>query len=191
MDSMCSSSLTAFDEAGMRIARGDCVAAIVGGVNLYTHADGFIEFSRRRMLSPNGQCRAFGDGADGMVPGEGVVAFVVVSLSRALANGDRIHGVVLGSAVNHGGRTSAYAVPNPNAQAEVVRAALHRAGVTPDQVSCIEAHGTGTALGDPLEVRGLTRVFGNSDRATKVALGSVKSNIGNEEIGRASCRERV
>lgn len=181
MDSMCSSSLTAFDEAGMRIARGDCVAAIVGGVNLYTHADGFIEFSRRRMLSPNGQCRAFGDGADGMVPGEGVVAFVVVSLSRALANGDRIHGVVLGSAVNHGGRTSAYAVPNPNAQAEVVRAALHRAGVTPDQVSCIEAHGTGTALGDPLEVRGLTRVFGNSDRATKVALGSVKSNIGHLE----------
>lgn len=181
VDSMCSSSLTAFDEAAMRIGRGDCDAAIVGGVNLYTHADGFIELARRRMLSPNGRCRAFGEGADGMVPGEGVVAFVVVPLSRAVANGDRIHGVVLGSAVNHGGRTSAYAVPNPNGQAAVVRAAMHRAGVTPDQVSCIEAHGTGTALGDPLEVRGLTQVFGDNGRATKVALGSVKSNIGHLE----------
>src|SRR6185295_10525864 len=116
------------------------------------------------------------------VPGEGVGCLVLKPLSRALADGDRIHALIRGTAVNHGGRTNGYTVPNPTAQRDVIRAALDGAGIDARSVTCIEAHGTGTHLGDPIEVTALTQAFetDTSDRAF-CALGSVKSNMGHLE----------
>jgi 3-oxoacyl-(acyl-carrier-protein) synthase len=182
IDTMCSSSLTAVHEACEHIRRGECDAALVGGVNVYTHPDAFVEMSQRRMLSPTGRCRSFGESGDGLVPGEGVAAVLLRPLDRALADGDRVLAVLAGSAVNHGGRTSGYSVPNPVAQSRLVSAALFRAGVSAAEVSYVEAHGTGTALGDPIELSGLNVPFrrhGSTEGAC--ALGSVKSNIGHLE----------
>ncbi|MQX35684.1 SDR family NAD(P)-dependent oxidoreductase [Roseospira navarrensis] len=182
IDTMCSSSLTAIHEACDQLRAGACAMALAGGVNLYLHPTTYIELSAARMLSREGRCRSFGAGADGFVPGEGVGCLLLKPLSRALADGDAIHAVIRGSAVNHGGHTHGYTVPNPAAQADLIRAALDRAGVSPDAVTCIEAHGTGTALGDPIELAGLTEAFrAGTDRAAFCALGSVKSMIGHLE----------
>ncbi|WP_158896200.1 type I polyketide synthase [Amycolatopsis anabasis] len=182
IDTMCSSSLTAIHEACEHLRRGECDAALVGGVNIYSHPDAYVEMSRRRMLSPSGRCRSFGDGGDGMVPGEGVAVVMLKPLDAARRDGDRVLGVIAGSSVNHGGRTSGYTVPNPRAQAVLVSEALRRAGVGAREVSYVEAHGTGTALGDPVELSGLNEVF-RADGASvgACALGSVKSNIGHLE----------
>ncbi|MEY4484011.1 MAG: beta-ketoacyl-acyl-carrier-protein synthase, partial [Verrucomicrobiota bacterium] len=182
IDTMCSSSLTAIHEACERLRRGDCRMAIAGGVNLYLHPENFLEMSALQMLSQEGKCHSFGAGADGMVPGEGVAAVLLKPLSQALADGDQIHAVIRGSHVNHGGRTNGYSVPNPKAQAELIRETLDKAGVSARDVSYVEAHGTGTSLGDPLEIEGLTRAFRPDTRDNGYcALGSAKSNIGHLE----------
>src|SRR5262249_47678717 len=109
-------------------------------------------------------------------------ALLLRPLSAAMQDGDQIHGVILGSALNHGGRTNGYTVPDPNAQADVVRAALDRAGVDARSISFVEAHGTGTRLGDPIEVAGLTRAFRqDTPDCGFCSLGSVKSNLGHPE----------
>ncbi len=182
VDTMCSSSLTAIHEACEALRSGTCAVALAGGVNLYLHPSNFAELSAARMLSPDGRCKSFGDGANGFVPGEGVGCFLLKPLSRALADGDRIHALIRGTAVNHGGRTNGYTVPNPAAQRDVIRAALDSAGIEARAVTCIEAHGTGTHLGDPIEVTALTQAFeaDTSDRGF-CALGSVKSNMGHLE----------
>lgn len=182
IDTMCSSSLTALHEACEALYAGTCAMALAGGVNLYLHPSNFVELSAARMLSPEGRCKSFGEGADGFVPGEGVGCVLLKPLSRAVADGDRIHAVIRGTAVNHGGRTNGYTVPNPLAQRDVIRAALHAAALEARAVTCIEAHGTGTDLGDPIEVAALTQAFevDTPDR-TFCALGSVKSNIGHLE----------
>jgi thioester reductase-like protein len=179
VDTACSSSLTSLHLACQSLAVGECDAAIAGGVNLLLHPDKYLLLRRMNMTSSDGRCRSFGDGGDGYVPGEGVGALFLKPLERALADGDTIHGIIRGTAVNHGGRAAGYTVPHPIAQAEVIRRALEASEVDPDSIGYLEAHGTGTALGDPVEVTGLSRAF--AGRTRPLALGSVKSNIGHLE----------
>ncbi|QSQ25572.1 SDR family NAD(P)-dependent oxidoreductase [Pyxidicoccus parkwayensis] len=179
VDTACSSSLTALHLACTSIARGECDAAIAGGVNLLLHPDKYLLLRRMNMTSSDGRCRSFGAGGDGYVPGEGVGALFLKPLERALADGDTIHGVIRGTAVNHGGRAAGYTVPHPVAQAEAIRLALEASEVDPDSIGYIEAHGTGTSLGDPVEIVGLSRAF--EGRTRPLAVGSVKSNIGHLE----------
>ena len=182
VDTACSSSLTAIHLACQSLVRGECSAAIAGGVNLILHPVHFIRLSQLNMLSEDGRCRSFGAGADGFVDGEGVGAVLLKPLAAALADGDAIYAVIRGSAINAGGKTSGYTVPNPNAQAELVRCALEQAGWDPGTLSYVEAHGTGTSLGDPIEIAALQQALERS-RAEKqfCAIGSVKSNIGHLE----------
>ena len=145
VDTLCSASLAAVHEACEHIRSGSCELAIAGGVNLCLHPSGHVRLSAARMLSPSGRCRAFGAGADGYVPGEGVGAVLLKPLRQAEADGDTIHAVILSTSLNHGGKTNGYTVPNPQAQQELVREAIVRAGVDPRSISYIEAHGTGTS----------------------------------------------
>lgn len=182
IDTMCSSSLVAIHQACASLYSGECEMAIAGGVNLYLHPSNYIELSASRMLSPDGQCKSFGDEANGFVPGEGVGCVLLKPLSYAIADGDNIHALIRSSAVNHGGKTNGYTVPNPTAQSEVVRTALDKAGIDARSVTYIEAHGTGTELGDPIEIQGLTNAFRvDTAECGFCAIGSVKSNIGHLE----------
>ncbi|SAL32898.1 polyketide synthase [Caballeronia udeis] len=182
VDTMCSSSLTAIHEACEHIANGDCDLAFAGGANLYLHPTSYVDMSSQHMLSPNGKCKSFGEGGDGFVPGEGVGVVLLKPLERAIADGDIIHAVILATNVNHGGKTSGYTVPNPVAQAELIRRAIDKAGISAREVSYIEAHGTGTELGDPIEISGLQQAFAPDTAETGYcAIGSVKSNIGHLE----------
>ncbi len=182
VDTACSSSLTAIHLALESLYSGTCECAIAGGVNLIIDPVHYQQLSALTMLSSGSECRSFGAGADGFVDAEGVGAVVLKPLEHALRDGDTIQAVIKGSAVNAGGRTHGYTVPNPRAQSQVVLDALERAGVDAADVSYVEAHGTGTALGDPIEIAGLTRAFRAStqDRGF-CAVGSLKSNIGHCE----------
>ncbi|MDQ3287344.1 MAG: polyketide synthase [Pseudomonadota bacterium] len=189
VDSACSSSLTAIHLALESLHGGMCDIAIAGGVSLIIDPQHMLELTAVGMLSEGGECRSFGRDADGFVDAEGVGAVILKPLSQAIRDGDNICGVIKGSAVNTGGRTHGYTVPNPVAQAGVVSAALARANISAEDVSYIEAHGTGTALGDPIEISGLTKAFRTSSTATPgaramqqhCAIGSLKSNIGHCE----------
>jgi acyl transferase domain-containing protein/acyl carrier protein/SAM-dependent methyltransferase len=182
VDSACSSSLTAIHLALESLYSGTSECAIAGGVNLITHPVHYIKLSGMTMLSPSDTCKAFGDKADGFVDGEGVGAIVLKPLEKAVADGDHIYGIIKGSSVNAGGKTNGYTVPNPNAQSQLIEDALKRSGINPRTISYIEAHGTGTALGDPIEIAGLNKAFGTftNDRQF-CAIGSVKTNIGHCE----------
>lgn len=180
IDTMCSASLTAIHEACEHLLRRECEMAIAGGVNLYLHPSSYLMLCGQRMLSVDGQCRSFGAGASGFVPGEGVGTVLLKPLSKAIADGDRIRAVIRATSVNHGGKTHGYTVPNPNAQRELIRDALKKAQLDARSISYIEAHGTGTELGDPIEITGLTQAFGTEEKQF-CALGSVKSNIGHLE----------
>jgi len=182
IDTMCSSSLTAIHLACEEIRRGNIDAAIAGGVNLSVHPHKYLTLSQGKFASTDGRCRSFGAGGDGYVPGEGVGAVLLKSLDDAIRDGDRVHAIVRASAVNHGGKTNGYTVPNPNAQAELILASLEKSGVELDSIGYIEAHGTGTSLGDPIEIAGLANAFRDyGARTTPCAIGSVKSNIGHLE----------
>ncbi|HEX6969582.1 MAG TPA: amino acid adenylation domain-containing protein [Micromonosporaceae bacterium] len=181
VDTMCSSSLTALHLAVASLRRGECAAALVGGVNLSLHPNKFVQLAALGMASSDHRCRSFGAGGDGFVPGEGVGAILLKPLDAAIADGDRIHAVIRGTAINHGGRTNGYTVPNPIGQGDLVRQALADAGLDGDEISYVEAHGTGTALGDPVEIDGLQRALGGPRRTGVCAIGSVKSNIGHAE----------
>ncbi|MEK4852180.1 SDR family NAD(P)-dependent oxidoreductase [Paenibacillus sp. FSL H7-0756] len=182
VDTMCSSALVALHMACESIRHGESELAVAGSVNTIVHPAKYIFLADQRFGSTEGKCRAFGQGGDGYVPGEGVGAVLLKPLAAALRDGDSIYGLIKGTAVNHGGKVSSYTVPNPNAQAELIEEALMKSGVHPRQISYIEAHGTGTALGDPIEVAGLTKAFKKSTSDTQFcALGSVKSNIGHLE----------
>ncbi|WP_159397267.1 SDR family NAD(P)-dependent oxidoreductase [Sorangium cellulosum] len=182
VDTACSSSLTAIHLACQSLAAGECRAALAGGVNLILHPLHYMRLSRMRMLSAEGRAKVFGAGADGFVDGEGAGAVLLKPLADALLDGDRIRAVIRGSAINAGGKTSGYTVPNPIAQAEVIAEALEQAGVDPRSISYIEAHGTGTDLGDPIEIAGLTRAYRRfTDAVGFCAIGSAKTNIGHLE----------
>lgn len=182
VDTMCSSSLTAVHDACESLRAGRCAMAIAGGVNLLLHPTEYVMLSANNFLSTDGKCRSFGTGGDGYVPGEGVGTVLLKPLSRAIDDNDHIYAVIKSTSVNHGGKTNGYTVPNPVAQGELIRNALDLAGISASEVSYIEAHGTGTPLGDPIEITGLTQAF-RSDTADTMycAIGSLKSNIGHLE----------
>ncbi|MBW7900226.1 MAG: amino acid adenylation domain-containing protein [Rhodocyclaceae bacterium] len=180
VDTACSSTLKAVADAVAALRRGECELAVAGGARvLLTPLRGDQAFS---IETASGRTRSFDAGADGVGAGEGAVVFLLKPLARAQADGDAIRAVLLGAAVNQDGRSAGIAAPNPEAQAKVIRAAAADAGVALDSVDFFEAHGTGTALGDPIEIDGLTRAFagagGESGRTRPVPIGSVKGNFG-------------
>ncbi len=179
IDSACSSSLVAVHLACRAIRTGDCGTAIAGGVHLQLSPFGSLCLTRLGGLSPRGRCRTFDAGADGFARGEGGGVVVLKSLAQAQADGDVVHGLVVGSAVNNDGGGNGLTAPNPRAQASLVRRALRSAGCTASQVGYLEAHGTGTPLGDAIEVEALGDVFGG--RETPVPIGSAKTNFGHLE----------
>ncbi|MFJ3789439.1 beta-ketoacyl synthase N-terminal-like domain-containing protein [Kitasatospora sp. NPDC090091] len=182
VDSACSSSLTAVHLACESLRRGECRTAIAGGVNLILHPAHLVGLSASSMLSSDEACKVFDAAADGFVPGEGVGAVLLKPLTAAVADGDHIWGVIKGSALNTAGRTSGYTVPNPARQSDLVTAAAERSGIDPATLSYLEAHGTGTALGDPLEIAGLARALAPGRPADRPCpVGSVKANIGHLE----------
>ncbi|MEX1830130.1 SDR family NAD(P)-dependent oxidoreductase, partial [Luteibacter sp. CQ10] len=182
VDTLCSSSLTAVHLAVESLRRGECDAALAGGVNLSLHPAKYLGYGMADMHSSDGRCRSFGEGGDGYVPAEAVGAVLLKPLRDALAEGDAIYAVIRGSAVNHGGAVSGFSVPSPVAQAAMIEACLARAGVDARSIGYVEAHGTGTSLGDPIEIEGLTRAFRRmTDDVGFCAIGSLKSNIGHAE----------
>ncbi|GAA4092704.1 non-ribosomal peptide synthetase [Nonomuraea soli] len=182
VDTMCSSSLTALHLAVRSLRYGECGLALVGGINLSLHPNKFIQHSRMKLTATDRVCRSFGAGGDGFVPGEGAGVVLLKPLSRAEADGDRIHAVIRGTSVLHSGKTNGWVVPNPAAEGELVRRAIADAGVDPASIGYVECHGAGTELGDPIEVNAMLRVFGDAPLGS-IPIGSVKSNIGHVEAG--------
>ena len=182
VNTACSSSLVAIHLACQSLRSGDASLAIAGGVNLMIVPDSTVAMARFGGLSADGRCFTFDARANGYVRGEGAGMVVLKPLSRARADGDRVYGVIRGSAVNNDGASNGLTAPNPRAQEAVLRAACARAGVAPTEVRYVEAHGTGTQLGDPIEVRALGAVLGAGRPATRpLVIGSVKTNIGHLE----------
>nr|VFJ43891.1 MAG: Ketoacyl-synthetase C-terminal extension [Candidatus Kentron sp. FW] len=183
-DTACSSSLTAIHLACRSLRGAECELALAGGVNLNILPETTVFCSRVQALSPDGRCKTFDAGANGFVRGEGCGIVVLKRLSRAVADKDNILAVIRGSAVNHDGPSSGFTVPNQQAQEKLLQWALQDAGVAPDEVSYIEAHGTGTSLGDPIEVGAISEVLAK-DRSqdSPLIIGSVKTNIGHLEAG--------
>lgn len=189
IDTACSSSLVAIHRGVESIRSGDCEMAIVGGVNVIASPTLHISFSKAGMLSPDGRCKTFDETANGYVRGEGSGALFLKPLGKALEAGDHVYAVIKGTAINHGGHAASLTAPNPNAQADLIVKAMGKAGVDPATVSYIEAHGTGTKLGDPVEMNGLMKAFrelgsqkGSLPAQTAYCgIGSVKANIGHLE----------
>lgn len=180
VDTACSTSLVALHVACQAMRQGECDAALVGAVNVMISPRSSIAIAKAGMLSPDGQCKTFSDAANGYARSEGCAVLLLRKLSDALANGDRVLALVRGSAVNQDGGGGGLTVPNGQAQENVIRSALHRAGVRPDDIDFVEAHGTGTALGDPIEMGSLGRVF--AQRLRPLPVSSVKANLGHQEI---------
>ncbi|MGD1808021.1 SDR family NAD(P)-dependent oxidoreductase [Dapis sp. BLCC M126] len=186
VDTACSSSLVAMDEAVNAIRREQCETALVGGVNLICSPVNSRVYTAAGMLSPDGVCRVFDAGANGFVRGEGGAVVVLKDYQKALRDGDSIYGVIRSVAVNHGGQASSFTAPNPQAQAELLEEAYREANIEIESVGYIEAHGTGTSLGDPIEVEALNEAFQRLSSSGKLpanscGLGSVKTNIGHLE----------
>ncbi|RQH26112.1 type I polyketide synthase [Okeania hirsuta] len=179
IDSACSSSLVTIHQACQSLRQQECQMALAGGVNLMLLPDSMIVASKAKMLSPDGYCKTFDAAANGTTWGEGCGVLVLKRLSDALESGDRILALIRGSVVNQDGPSSGFTVPNGNSQKQLIHQALKAAKIEPSQVSYIETHGTGTALGDPIELNSLAEVFG-AERTKKkpLMIGSVKTNIG-------------
>ncbi|MEU5030939.1 SDR family NAD(P)-dependent oxidoreductase [Streptomyces milbemycinicus] len=189
VETACSSSLVALHRAVAALDRDECSVAVAGGVNTVLVPDGHISFGRAGMLSEDGRSKTFSDRADGYTRGEGVGMLVLKRLVAAERDGDHIHGLIRATAVNHGGRANSLTAPNPKAQAAVIRDAYRRAGVDPRTIGYIEAHGTGTKLGDPVEINGVKEAFrdlyadfGAEVTGAHCGIGSVKTNIGHLEL---------
>ncbi|MBL8495665.1 MAG: type I polyketide synthase [Rhodocyclaceae bacterium] len=180
MDTACSSSLVAVDRACRSVRDGESRMAIAGGVNLILSPEVLLCLARWGMLSPDAHCKTFDASANGFVRAEGCGVILIKRLSTALADGDRVIALIRGSAVNQDGPSSGFAVPNGLAQIDVMRDALTASGLSPDAVGYIEAHGTGTTLGDPIEMDGIATVYG-ADRSRPLVVGAVKSNVGHLE----------
>ena len=160
VDTACSSSLVAVHQACVSLWRGEASVAIAGGVNALLSPSGFIGFSKAHMLSPSGRCRAFDAAGDGYVRAEGGAVVVLQPLAQAVAEGNPVCAVIVGSGVNSDGRTNGLAMPNRTAQEALLRRVYREAGIDPGEVAYVEAHGTGTGVGDPIECAALGRVLG-------------------------------
>ncbi|NEZ54551.1 SDR family NAD(P)-dependent oxidoreductase [Leptolyngbyaceae cyanobacterium CCMR0081] len=194
IETACSSSLVAVHHGVTAIQNGHCEMAVVGGVNTLVTPDVHISMNKAGALAVDGRCKPFSEQANGYVRSEGVGMLLLKPLSAAENDGDHIYGVIRGSAENHGGRAGSLTSPNPRSQADLLKTTYTRAGIDPSTVSYIETHGTGTKLGDPVEINGLITAF-NELRETYplladgldvgrqgCGLGSVKSNIGHTEL---------
>ena len=189
IDTTCSSSLVAMHNAARAIQRGDCSMAIVGGINIMIDPFPHISLTKVGVLSPDGACKTFDASANGYMRGEGLGLLLLKPLGRSEADHDHIHAVVSGTAVNHGGRANALTAPNPRAQSLVIIDAHRRSAVDPRQIGYIETHGTGTPLGDPIEIEGIKEAFATlyRDRGQalptqkQISIGSVKTSIGHLE----------
>ncbi|MCY7785574.1 non-ribosomal peptide synthetase [Bacillus inaquosorum] len=192
IETACSSSLVAIHRAVTAMQSGNCEMAIAGGVNTILTEEAHISYSKAGMLSKDGRCKTFSADANGYVRGEGVGMVMLKKLADAERDGNHIYGVIRGTAENHGGRANTLTSPNPKAQADLLVHAYRQAGIDPSTVTYIEAHGTGTELGDPIEINGLKAAFkelsnkrGGSQAdipENRCGIGSVKSNIGHLEL---------
>jgi len=187
-DSACSSSLVAIEQATTALRAEQCRLALAGGVNFIWSPDHFRVFSKNGMLSKTGSSRAFDSKADGYVRGEGGAVLVLKTLSAARADGDPVHAVIREVKSNHGGHSAGLTVTNPEAQADLIAQVMRRSGVHPVTLDYIEAHGTGTPVGDPIEVHGLKNALaqlydeaGDTPEPGRTGIGSVKTNIGHLE----------
>jgi acyl transferase domain-containing protein len=181
VDTACSSSLVAVHLAVQSLRNKEANLALASGVNLILVPDGTVMLCRARMMSIEGRCKTFDASADGYARGEGCGVVVLKRLADAQRDGDRILAVIRGTALNQDGRTSGVTAPNGPAQEAVIRAALANAGLKPADISYIEAHGTGTSLGDPIEIKALGEVFGAQHAEQPLMVGSVKTNLGHGE----------
>ncbi|RKU03683.1 beta-ketoacyl synthase [Burkholderia sp. Nafp2/4-1b] len=183
VDTACSSSLVALHQAVRALESGETAMALAGGVNLLLHPFGFVSFSKASMLSPRGRCRAFDATGDGYVRAEGGAFVLLKPLDQALADGDTIHAVIAGSGVNSDGHShGGINVPAAATQANLLRTVYRRAGIDPRTLAYLEAHGTGTAVGDPIEARALIDALsGDRPASDPLLIGSVKTNIGHLE----------
>lgn len=182
IDTACSSSLVSIHMACESLRKKECQVAIAGGVNLYLHHSKYHSLCKKGMLAKGNKNYSFGAGDDGFVPGEGVGSILLKPLSKAIADKDHIYAVVKGSAVGHGGSSNGYSAPNPNSQATLIEETLQNAKVHPETISYVEGHGTGTQLGDSLEIVSLTNAFKSKvEKKQFCPIGSVKANIGHTE----------
>lgn len=179
MDTACSSSLVAFHHACVAVSRGECDMAVAGGVNIMTNPVTTMLMSKGQFLSPDARSKSFDHRANGYARGEGAGILVLKSLAAAERDGDRVRAVVRGTAVNQDGRTPGITVPSVDAQRAVIRQACAAGDIDPASIGYYEAHGTGTAVGDPIEATAIGSVLGDSDRTHWI--GSVKSNFGHTE----------
>jgi len=192
IETACSSSLVAIHRAVRAMQSGDCEMALVGGINTIVTPWAHISYSKAGMLCEDGRCKTFSKDANGYVRGEGVGMLFLKKLSHAQRDGDHIYGLIKGTAENHGGRANSLTAPNPKAQSELIKAAYREAKIDPRTVTYIETHGTGTPLGDPIEINGLKSAFGDlyqdaqlgqgNTQEAQCGIGSVKTNIGHLEL---------
>lgn len=182
VDTACSSSLVAIHQACNSIWQGEASQAIVGGVNMLLHPFGFVGFSKASMLSPTGRCRAFDADGDGYVRSEGCAVFYLKPLEQAEQDGDRIHAVIVNSGVNSDGRTNGITMPSVNGQSALLKSVYEEVGIDVNEIDYIEAHGTGTAVGDPIETSAIGETLAQLRSHKHVLpIGSVKTNIGHME----------
>ena len=182
VDTACSSSLVALHQACQSIRHGESDTALVGGISLHLHPYAFIGFSKASMLSPHGRCSVFDERGDGYVRSEGGAVVLLKPLTQAIADGNKILAVIAETGVNNDGRKSGLTVPSHTAQSALLREVYERAGIAPGEIDYFEAHGTGTAVGDPIEARAIGEAIGQRrSRERPLPVGSVKSQVGHLE----------